>query len=197
MRQWSRTADNKPWWERYELLLLCAPIVALVGWAMWAGAVRHNVFLAAEAPVLAVALACGVLCGLLGCTVSLLRTWFWLVIPADGASHLLKVFTVLAVVTAFFPGLTLCEQYVYLFPARTTTYVTDYELAKPGPSDVKGKACELGLRIRDPQRQGWIELCSSGAALKQQGYDESMARIRVQAEMNAAGVRILDTRFVY
>jgi hypothetical protein len=98
-------------------------------------------------------------------------------------------------------GLTLSlnafDAYVYLFPDKTISYTSDYDVSIPGP--YRGRyRCEAGVWLKDISTSRWIELCSSKEELKignkrQQGMDA----VWVTARVNRVGSYIVDYQFIF
>lgn len=89
----------------------------------------------------------------------------------------------------FFLPLTLtlnwASSYVYLFPEKTLSYATDYDVTFPGPySSGRSGRCEAGLLIKETYTSRWLNLCSSQKALrlgehKKQGMDGVFVTVKV------------------
>lgn len=86
--------------------------------------------------------------------------------------------------------------YVYLFPEKVISYVSEYEVVFPGPARGKYGHCEAGLWIKDVNTAQWIKLCTNKNALynhRKQGMDA----VWVTARINKLGSYILNYEFIY
>ncbi|AWH89694.1 hypothetical protein [Limnobaculum parvum] len=90
----------------------------------------------------------------------------------------------------------LFDVYVYLFPEKTISYITEYKVSYLGPRRGKFGRCEAGLRIKEQYTGRWIEFCSSKEALKPgEQRKQGMNGVFVVAKVNKLGAYIVQYEF--
>ncbi|PLR40901.1 hypothetical protein CYR55_06195 [Chimaeribacter californicus] len=90
------------------------------------------------------------------------------------------------------------EVYVYLFPDKIISYVTDYDVTFPGPPRGRSGRCKAGLLIKDLHTSRWIELCSSKEALKiSDKRKQGMDGMWITTKVNELGTYIVKYEFTY